>query len=168
MSLFVECLNFLCNVNSTVLLCGDFNLPKIRWLNGLPCQTVVDTCSDLFINFIYDFALRQHVQEDTRLSRLPDKAGNILDLVLSNDASFVFNVKADVPFSTSDHLIVNFDIFYHSNVINDNSKPYYNFSKADWVSIESYLSDVDFYSVFSSGIHASDCASFFTIRSTIV
>ena len=106
--------------------------------------------------------------EDTRLSRLPDKAGSILDLVLSNDASFVFNVKADVPFSTSDHLIVNFDIFYHSNVINDNSKPYYNFSKADWVSIESYLSDVDFYSVFSSGIHASDCASFFTIRSTIV
>jgi hypothetical protein len=91
-----------------------------------------------------------------------------LDLVLSNDASFVFNVTADVPFSTSDHLIVNFDIFYHSNVINDNSKPYYNFSKADWVSIESYLSDVDFYSVCSSGIHASDCASFFTIRSTIV
>ena len=168
MLLFVDCLNFLCNVNSTVLLCGDFNLPKIRWLNGLPCQTVVDTCSDLFINFMYDFALRQHVQEDTRLSRLPDKAGNILDLVLSNDASFVFNVKADVPFSTSDHLIVNFDIFYHSKGSTDDSKPHYNFLKADWASIESYLSEVDFYSVFSSGIHASDCASFFTTRSMIV
>ena len=150
-----------------VVLCGDFNLPKVRWLNGLPCQTVVDTCSNLFIDFIYDYALRQHVQEDTRLSPMPDKA-NILDLVLSNGANFVFNVRADVPFSTSDHLIVNFSIFCHSNVTSDTCKPHYNFAKADWPSIESYLCNVEFYSVFSSGIHASECASFFTIRSTIV
>ena len=65
--------------------------------------------------FVDDNVLRQYANEETRhaVSGFNSSPGNILDLVLSNDNNFVFNVCVDIPFSTSDHLVVKFDIMLY-------------------------------------------------------
>ena len=57
MSLFIECLNMLCNVDATILLCGDFNLPNISWQDGYPVLHSTDVCCESFTGFINDNAL---------------------------------------------------------------------------------------------------------------
>jgi hypothetical protein len=60
-------------INERTILVGDFNLPKITW-DGLISTNTIDK---LFIEFVQNFELTQHVSFPTRDS-------NILDLCLSN------------------------------------------------------------------------------------
>jgi len=73
--------------------------------------------------------------------------GSILDLVFCNDSNFVLNVNVTAPFSSSDHCSVEFDIIHNVKIAQDDVS-YYDFSKADWVSVASFLDNVDFLTCF--------------------
>jgi len=88
----IDCLTSLCNVDSSIVLAGDFNLPNIDWSNLL--FTVDDTCcSTLFSMFVKRFCFCQLVCEPTRLQ--PTGKSSLIDLVLCNDPFIVCDVCTD-------------------------------------------------------------------------
>ena len=52
MQLFSTCLEQLCNVDATILITGDFNLPTIHWTyHTLDSNHTQSTCSKMFLQF---------------------------------------------------------------------------------------------------------------------
>jgi len=134
------------HINSTVLLCGDFNFPAIKWSNNLNILHNSITASGVFLDFFYNNALTQLVTQPTRVGGT-SRNGSILDLVFCNDSNFVLNVYVTVPFSSRDHCSVEFDIIHNVKIAQAEVSSY-NFSKADWVIIASFLDNVDFLTCF--------------------
>jgi hypothetical protein len=89
-------------------------------------------------------ALAQFVPHPTRLSHT---TALTLDLVLCNDLNFVLNASVDVSFSSSDHSTVNFELIHscHNTVVDNAS---YNFDRADWLGIFTYLPNTDLNYIF--------------------
>ena len=93
---------FVCN--SSIVLLGDFNLLDIRWspdyLTSLECH---GTYSTAFTESVIQHGLLQYVHSPTRCN-------NILDLVFSDDPYSICNLDTCIPFSTSDHNSVTFQL----------------------------------------------------------
>ena len=122
---------------------GDFNFPDIDW-HTLSGSSSLSNC---FCNFVFDCNITQHVLEPTHVK------GNILDLILTSE-----NVSIDhltiYPLSVvslSDHLVISFDLFFNIPSISK-SKPCYifDFCRADFNSITSFLLDYDYSHVLVS------------------
>ena len=93
-----------------VLICGDFNFPRIDWLNHLVDLGFLDNNESVesrFYDICQDVFLHQHAREITR-KRGSDEP-SLVDLVLSGNELEVENIKYDVPFGMSDHVVL---IFY--------------------------------------------------------
>ena len=69
---------------SNILICGDFNFPKIRWKS--PTVTSSGTDEIQFIDQLDDFYL-------TQLNTLPTRGSNVLDLVITNIPNQVGNIS---------------------------------------------------------------------------
>ena len=137
-----DCINGLYPDNSTVIICGDFNLPCIDWSidNCSKCRDT--TCSGVFLEFFYTHGLQQLVDSPTRFN-------HTLDLVCCNNYNCVFNTRVREPFSTSDHCQVCFQVLQKS-VSDSNVFRSFDFKFADWSSIKAYLNNVDFFQLFNS------------------
>ena len=123
---------------------GDFNLPKIDWISYTVGGHEV---SDIFQRFVIETGYYQLVTHSTRNS-------SILDLILTNDPSLFTAVNNDIPFGSSDHSAVKFDMVLggHSCVsssLSSSSPIKYKWFSGDYEAIESYLGlfTVDWYFV---------------------
>ena len=139
-SLLCECIESLIPLNSTFVLCGDFNFPKITWSNDHNILTNVNSCSGIFLNLYYNHVLTQFITQPTRYSGTT-RNGSILGLVFCNDTNFVFNTSVEAPFSSSDHGIValnlNRDLETHNYDISS-----FDFTKADWANLSAYFDNI--------------------------
>jgi len=155
---FINCLSMLCNVDSSIVLLGDFNFPSIDWTN---LQFIIDSnrCSTLFSIFASQFCFEQLVPEPTRIT-LGGKS-SLLDLVLCNDRIIVCDVNVVEPFSTSDHCAVNFKINCPSKSAIMPAHELRSFSDADWVTISGFLNNCDWCDVFNDCNSADDCSCAF-------
>lgn len=142
--LLCDCIESLNTPNSTLLLCGDLNFPKIKWSNANHILSNINTCSGLFLNLYYKYAFKQFVEEATRISHQNTRNGSILDVIFSNDSNFVYNVDVVEPFSTSDHCIVNFDVVSAISCAACD-KLCFDYSRADWNEMRNFLDNVDFF-----------------------
>lgn len=133
-----------------VILMGDFNLPDVDWnLYSAPANAIYD----MFIKFINEFGLSQLVCTPTRLS---DTCKNsILDLLITNTHNVISEINVQIPFSTSDHCVIQFSInnpaannspWIHSD---DDEELYYDFKNADYEMIERFLATVNWTYEFS-------------------
>ena len=69
----------LCNIEHTILLVGDFNLPNLHWENGMPKKSNTTSNKEKVITqFFETFSFKQLVTFNTRQK-------NILDLILTNN-----------------------------------------------------------------------------------
>jgi len=126
MLLLCECLTFLCKTSDTIILVGDFNLPKIDW--SVP-DSPDDNIHSLFLEYSTKLGFTQFVEE-------PTHENNCLDLVLTNDQLIVSEMSVSCPFSSSDHCMVNFSLVLcpHEPECSDNAV-FYDFDKADFESM---------------------------------
>ena len=155
--LLIDSLSVLCDIDGTVLLCGDFNLPSINWDNDPPLPTGTVGCSDCFISFINQHLLHQFVTDVTRPSHSERGRGSILDLVLCNDNFLLHEVTVEQPFCSSDHFMVKFNVLHFNNTnLSQDVRFRYDFARADWDSIISYLYTVDFSSLLSTELEPAD------------
>ena len=99
-------LSSLSATKDTTFILGDVNLPNIDWTNHNAKQNGID---DVFMNCMSTFGMTQFVTNPTRLSFSTEE--NILDLILSNDTSSVQINDSRGPISSSDHLLLVFDVF---------------------------------------------------------
>ena len=136
-------LKSLVSLYNRCIFVGDFNLPDINW----SCLTGSSLSSNIFCEFVFDCNLTQHVSQPTHIK------GNILDLVLTSPAVTTQNTSVNPkPLSTfSDHFIIYFDISCCTLSTNCNKPSYvFNFSKANFSDLCSFLLDFDFSACFQS------------------
>jgi hypothetical protein len=72
-----------------------------------------------------------------------------LDLILCNDLNFIFGTNVSAPFSTSDHCVVDFKIIRNISNRYSNVVSSYNFDRANWSGVCTFLNRVNFADVFS-------------------
>ena len=153
----IECLQLLSDVDSTVVVDGDFNLPDINW-NDHTFVSSRDYCSTLFSTFVSQFAFEQYVTEITRPNPKRPASGSLLDMVLCNDAFAICNVAVSEPFSTSDHYSISLNLNFTNNNFIDGSFKHvrYNFDSVDWNVVNSHLANIDWHSIFSTCVCIED------------
>jgi endonuclease/exonuclease/phosphatase family metal-dependent hydrolase len=82
-----------------VIIMGDFNLTKVDW--SVPCPISNHTTADVeLLLFSQRAGFKQIVD-------VPTHDHNITDLVFVPRDSLLLSVDVSVPFSTSDHLVLN-------------------------------------------------------------
>jgi len=84
-----------------IVLCGDFNVPKIDWSVGFP--TVSSLPANSLCELVHDNYLSQLVTSSTR-------GDNISDLILSNNPNFITNVEVTDSLPGTDHDAVKFTL----------------------------------------------------------
>lgn len=90
-----------------MVVCGDFNLPDINWVEGTTPDNVTNK-GYLFMECIRDCFLTQHVKKYTH--RRKDQTPTTIDLVLSNEEGMVDNLTMEAPLGESAHCSIIFDI----------------------------------------------------------
>ena len=95
----VQCLAKYESAHTNIIL-GDLNLPKIDWAS---LSTAGDRVHSIFLRHVIESSYCQVVNFHTHDS-------NILDVVLTNDASMVHSVRAELPVGFSDHSSVKFEL----------------------------------------------------------
>ena len=130
----VKCLSKNESKKYTNIILGDFNLPKTDWISYTVGGHEV---SDIFLRFVIETGYYQLVTHSTRDS-------SILDLILTNDPSLFTAVNNDIPFGSSDHSAVKFDVVLggHSCVpssLSSSSPIKYKWFSGDYEAIESYF-----------------------------
>ena len=127
----------------------------------------------LFFNRISQLGFTQFVDELTRLNN--SSIGNTLDLIFSNDPMSINITNYSPPISSSDHCIVNFNVFSCSTENNSNSDvnnsttitelTVFDWSNADFAGINIYLRGIDWNCVFGFNFNADSIWNAF--KSTI-
>ena len=128
--------------NDTILL-GDFNMPEIDW------STLSSSSHHLisFCDFIFNYNLSQLIDKPTHTK------GNILDLILTNTSHRIKNINISSPMNAlnSDHSIVDFSVSHSMTPLPETSPRYvFDFSKADYTGLCSFLMDFNFSPLLSS------------------
>jgi len=156
MQLLIECLEQYSHGVQTVIIVGDFNIPKINWnvLSSSDSRPI----GKLFLDFVTTNSFLQFVN-------FPTRDNNTLDLILANDQQVVCSVSPNAPLGHSDHCSIDFKVcmrcvnFPTLNVI-CNSKMY-NWYRADFESMDQYLDCVDWNSLICYNPEASSSWSAF-------
>ena len=131
--------------HSTTVIVGDFNLPDIDW-DTLSSSIPV---SELFCDFVFNNNLLQLINTPTHTR------GNILDLLLTTSEDLIQNIRVISQHNLiqSDHFIINFCLTYSTpphSTSSANNTYVYDFPKADFDGLCSFLFDVDFDSCLQS------------------
>ena len=95
-------------LDSTIVL-GDFNLPFINWSNSCVRN---DGIHDSIFDCMTSLGMSQLVTQPTRISNTGQSS--TLDLIFTNDPLSINIVNYMPPFSTSDHLMIHFEIYYNT------------------------------------------------------
>ena len=126
--------------NGRLLLCGDFNLPRVDWANNFVNDTE-NSISQLFLDRFNDLYLCQHVSEPTR-QRGTDTP-HCLDLVLTSNEVNVSNVEVDSPLGRADHSVVTWNFLVKRERVCDKDVYKYDYRKADYNLLRQLMMEVD-------------------------
>ena len=143
----------LCDVAWSTVIVGDLNIPSIDWsLMASPADGV----QNIILDFVCDNGFEQMVTEPTR-------GNNILDIVLTNNSFLVSDVPVAPPLGNSDHNCVNFtvDIPGGDNDCEIVSRKIYAWNRADYESLSTYLSEINWDEFMSVNLTADSIWSSF-------
>ena len=102
-----------------IVLCGDFNLPHVKWPEG-NSRTTISTDERKMLEQITDLTnnhfLSQYICKSTH------KKGNTLDLVFTNNPEWVHSYNCmKVSPTISDHCLIDEHFKYNTKKANKNS-----------------------------------------------
>lgn len=119
--------------NSKIMLCGDFNLPDIDWLNEMTKpESKQKGLHNSALEIIGEIGLIQLVDKVTRPA-----SNSILDLVFTNNSNMITNVQT-YP-GISDHDIVTCNINISPSVKRKPPRKIYQYHKSDTESLTASL-----------------------------
>ena len=118
-----------------LVLCGDFNLPKIDWSTN-QCQDTEGSHSDAFLEMVEDLNLVQHVLTSTRFR---GQQNSCLDLVLTNEEDMINEMEEIPPLGKSDHLCQKWKVVVTEPMFRNTALCRPNFKKANWKGIKEEL-----------------------------
>ena len=115
-----------------MMLCGDFNLPRINW-NTNQCLESVTSYSHAFLTLVEELNLFQHASEPTRFR---GEQQSILDLVFTNEEQMVEDVQELPPIGKSDHVCQKWNFVVEEVIFRNTTTLRSNFRRANWESIK--------------------------------
>ena len=146
---------------SHLLVCGDFNIPDIDWVEELTPQSTTNI-GYMFMECIRDCYLTQHVKFPTH--RRGDQKANVLDLVLSTEEGMVSNLTMEAPLGKSHHCSLLFDFnCYTDKPRSSIKKPLY--SKGDYEGFRAEMTQYDWVKDME-GKSSGECWQLFEERVT--
>ena len=123
------------------LIVGDFNCPRINWVEYTSSS---DNVHSTLLNFVISNGLSQFVH-------FPTRCENILDLILSTDNQLLNSVSPNPPLGHSDHILVTFTLglkcLLDCNRLPNADTQHFVWRNADYESIINYLCNVDWYTL---------------------
>ena len=125
------------NSSTNIIIVGDFNSPDVQW------DTLSATSNSArgLCDFIFDNSLTQLVDQPTHIK------GNILDLLLTNSNDSISNLSiASAPnnWFPSDHFVIRFQLSQPLHQPVTTPTYVFDFPKANYDGILSYLFDLDY------------------------
>ena len=117
----------------TIMVVGDFNLPKFTWTDCEPSIRPDCSCGpvyDSFVEILDDFNLVQTVTQPTRND-------NVLDLILTSNPTLVSKIEC-LP-GLSDHDIVSAEVALKPTQAKQKRRTIHLYNKADWTTFQSKL-----------------------------
>lgn len=135
-----------------IICVGDFNLPHVSWMFDTDCPSTLlpvnlNVTSSCFVDSMFNSGLHQ-------LNYVQNFMGRILDLVFSSDSNLVTVTKCKLPLSKVDkfHDPLDISVQFVDNVadVRPNNMYRYNFVKADYLSLNVFLSNINWSSLFVS------------------
>ena len=120
---------------SSLIIVGDFNFPSIDWENNYSSHSIDQSFLELFSNL----GLAQLIDKPTHI------AGNILDLLLTDNSSIVGNVQIDTEWHIckSNHFPLTFKIKHRADKFKAKKREIYNFKHANWDLINEELLQIN-------------------------
>ena len=124
-----------------VIIVGDFNLNTIDWTVGSAYPVSANTT--LFLNTVQEVFYSQIIKEPTRYR--DGQKSNVLDLVLTNNSSFIHDVGYLNHLNCSDHVFLCIYLNFYVIIHNKKRILYY---RGDYASMNAYLNSWDLIQVF--------------------
>ena len=118
---------------------GDFNLPNLDTVSGLPLDNS-NVCHSHY-NIFQEIGLTHLVQEPTH------RHGNVLDFILSNQPELFNSVTVEKDVFPSDHHLINFNLNVSVENLEKIPRVVYNYNKADWPGLRKAITDADLCSI---------------------
>ena len=133
---------------SGLIICGDFNTPKIDWHLGSfgSCQTEGDTFENNLLECLNDCFFHQNVYEPT-FQMANETPKSILDLVITEDSVRIYNIEYGPPLGETNkgHFTLKWE--YDLKPIEKEDSCFkntaYNFTKGDYSSFSNYLKGIN-------------------------
>ena len=125
---------------SQVLVCGDFNLPRIDW-NTKRSFEAEWSFTTQFVDEIVDMSWHQHVGTSTRFR---NDQHSCLDLVFTNEKEMVEGVEELPPLGKSDHVCQQWKVVVGEVIFKNTMVTRHNFKKADWAGVKDDLRSFKF------------------------
>ena len=126
-----------------VMVCGDFNLPKIDWI-GNQCLDTDESLAAKFMETIEDLSWFQHAKNNTRFR---GSQSSCLDLVFSNEENMIDEILELPPIGKSDHVCQKWNVKVKEAMYKNTSILRPNFKRASWTQIKS---DIDSFTMGTS------------------
>ena len=127
-----------------VLVTGDFNMPLIDWTYWtVASQGSIDA---EFLDLVNDLFVSQHIDFPTRIRE--GQVPSLLDLVLTNEESFISEIMSLPPLGKSDHIIISFEFQCYLK-INGCRNYKYNYGRGDYQSMTSELLNINWPILFN-------------------
>lgn len=167
---YVNCISYVINLmnrNDNIIILGDFNLPKVNWINnGFLNFIPIASCNKgrQFLENILNFGLFQ-------FNYLKNSVNNVLDLVFCDD-EFALNLSA------SEILVKPLDIFHpplkiqynttYSNENYTNYKYFRDFRKTDFNLVNNLICNFDWTYFFNLTNVNVACAYFYKVMNSFI
>ena len=121
------------STNSTVVLCGDFNIHNIDWNFTTPTSS--DKAAIHLCSIVNNFSFQQLILE-------PSRGANILDLLLTNDSAAVTSVDIISSLPDCDHEALKFLLCLDPPSQPKTNRVLFNFKAADFDHFRDILGNV--------------------------
>ena len=142
-----SCLSKINPISDKILILGDFNLPSIDWEQET-CTNEETHINFKFLNCIQEHYLTQFINKPTHFRG--EQNPTLIDLILSNDRDFVFNIHHSAPFGLSHHSVISFSLNINQLKISLPPVTKFILEKGDYLSMNKFLKNIDWQSLFNN------------------
>ena len=123
-----------------LLVCGDFNFPKIDW-DANQCLESETSYTAEFMNVVEELSWFQHSRNPTRFR---GEQSSCLDLVFSNEENMIDDVLELPPIGKSDHACQKWELTTKESLFRNTTVQGHNFKRANWTKVKDDINSFTF------------------------
>ena len=142
------------NLNDKFVIVGDMNFPEIDW-NTETGPKNKDNKASKFLNIVHENFLHQLITNHTHHRAL--QTPTLIDLLVTNDADFAFNIQHNPPFGKSHHDNISFSLNIDPSVNKQPSVLKLLVNKGDYQGMREHIRNTDWDTIITDESTVNEC-----------